>query len=163
MLWRRRRIPDVARCLLAAVATAALLSHGTTTCGAEDLDDINAFVQAVLATADREELGLPESPLSIRRRPVVDGQLPADLQEYLERLVSVSRVPDGPLLVDMLSDDAIVVDDDQDPYDVFDRYSGRGGGERNAAGKGGGRSRRSVDEEDGQRADFWHMLRTPMP
>lgn len=150
---RRRRTQKTVTttwCLLAAVATAALLSHGTPTCGADDLDDISAFVQAVLATADRDELGLPESPVSQRHRPVVDGQLPADLQEYLERLVSVSRAPDGPLLVDMLSDDAIVVDNDQDPHDVFDRYRGRGDGKRDAAGIRGGRSRRSVDEGYGQ-------------
>lgn len=90
-----------------------------------DLDEINIFVQAVLAMADREVLGLPEKPVVQQYAPVVNGKLPPDLQRYLERLVSVSPAVEKQTLVAMLWDDTVVINEDQDPHDVFNQYRGR--------------------------------------
>lgn len=99
-----------------------------------ELDEIDVFVQSVLATADRTALGLPKpdgvrAPAARRRWHVTDGNLPADLQRYLERLVSVSSAVDGHRLVATVWDDdgTIVGDGDAEPHDVFDRYNGRAG------------------------------------
>lgn len=92
----------------------------------DELDEIYTFVQTVLATGNRSALGLPDQPPARQYAPVVDGQLPTDLQRYLERLVSVSSVADKQTLVAMLWDDSLVVDEDQEPHDVFDQlYRGR--------------------------------------
>lgn len=92
-----------------------------------DLDEIYVFVQSVLAMADREELGLPDKPIvKLQYAPVVDGKLPADLQRYLERLVSTSAAVDKQSLVAMLWDDTVVINEDQDPHEIFSRYHDHG-------------------------------------
>jgi hypothetical protein len=92
----------------------------------DELDEIYVFVQSVLAMSNRSVLGLPDQPPVRKYAPVVDGQLPTDLQRYLERLVSVSSAVDKQTLVAMLWDDSLVVDEDQEPHDVLDQlYRGR--------------------------------------
>lgn len=92
-----------------------------------DLEEIYIFVRSVLAMADREELGLPDKPIvQPQYGPVVNGKLPADLQMYLERLVSTSPAVDKQSLVAMLWDDTVVINDDQDPHEVFSQYHDRG-------------------------------------
>lgn len=109
---------------LLVLMTAAL--HLNRCAETHELDEINVFVQSVLAMANRNALGLPDSPPIQRYTPVVDGQLPVDLQRYLERLVSVSPAAERQTLVAMLWDDSLVVDDDQEPHDVLDQlYRGR--------------------------------------
>jgi len=98
-----------------------------------ELEEIDVFVRSVLAVADRVGLGLPDT--SSWQPPhdgavLVDGNLPADLQRYLERLVSVSSVTDAHALAAILWDDEVVIDDDdQEPHDALGRwYPNRGGG-----------------------------------
>lgn len=143
--------------LSAAVAAVLLLSRWTPSCGADDLDEVGAFVQTVLALADRDELGLPENPAPQHRRPVDDGRLPVGLQRDLERLVGVSECADGPSLVDMLWDDAIAVDEDDDPHDVIDRYRARHADDDRRALKAKGRKRphRSVDAAEASARPAW--------
>lgn len=79
-------------------------------------------MRAVLATADRDVLGLPET-LTFPMVPyVANGHLPTDLQRYLERMVSASSAVDGRKSVTMLWDDSFVIDDDQEPHEVFENY-----------------------------------------
>lgn len=106
---------------------------------ADGLEEVSDFVRSVLAVADRTELGLPDN-LSIdvsRYGPVVDGQLPPDMQRYLERLVSVSSAADQQTLVTMLWDDSLIVDEDQEPHSIFDQYQGNS--YERAKRNGGGR------------------------
>lgn len=107
---------------------------------ADNLEDVDVFVQSVLAVADRAALGLPDSTSADVPRwngPVANGQLPPDLQRYLESLVSVSSAADRQTLVAMLWDDSLVVDEDQEPHSVFDRYRGNEG--HNTAAEADGR------------------------
>lgn len=93
----------------------------------DELDEINSFVQAVLAVADREKLGLPEVTEPVKRYTITaDGKLAPELQRYLENLLSVSSDIEKHKLVDILWDDSFVVDEDQDPHDVFDQWHGNG-------------------------------------
>lgn len=105
---------SVARCLLVTTTWVA-------SCRTDDVDQIASFVQTVLALADRDELGLPESPVVRYQRPVVDGQLADDLRRFLEQLVGVSRSITLHDLVATLWDDAVAIGEDQDPHEVFER------------------------------------------
>lgn len=103
-------------------ATLVIL-HSKCSYETDELEEINIFVQSVLAMADRKALGLPDRTAPIQNYgSVIDGQLPAELLRYLERLVSVSSALDKQTLVTMLWDDSIVVDENQEPHTVFDQY-----------------------------------------
>lgn len=115
----------MSRPLFLSIVITVLLLHLSLGTNA-DLHEINIFVQAVLAMADREVLGLPEKPVVQQYAPVVNGKLPPDLQRYLERLVSVSQAVEKQTLVAMLWDDTVVINEDQDPHDVFNQYRSRG-------------------------------------
>lgn len=93
----------------------------------DELDEINSYVQAVLAVADRDKLGLPEVTEPVKRYMLTaDKKLAPELQRYLEKLLSVSSDIEKHKLVDILWDDSFVIDEDQDPYDVFDQWHGNG-------------------------------------
>lgn len=89
-----------------------------------EIDDINVFVQTVLASANRYALGLPDKPPVQRYTPVLNGSLSPNLQKYLETLVNVSSAIDKQTMVEMLWDDSIVIDNDQDPYQLFEQHRG---------------------------------------
>lgn len=96
---------------------------------ADEIEDVADFVQMVLASADHVGLGLPDhSRANVQPYgPVVNGQLPSDLQQFLEKLVSVSSAADPQTLVTMMWDDSLVVDEDQELHSVFDQYQGNHG------------------------------------
>lgn len=93
----------------------------------DELDEINSFVQAVLAVADRDKLGLPEVTEPVKRYTLTaDGKLAPELQRYLEKLLSVSSDIEKYKLVDILWDDSFVVGEDQNPHDVLDQWHSNG-------------------------------------
>lgn len=108
--------------VLAIVILFSKSSHET-----NELEEINIFVQSVLAMADRKALGLPDRTMPIQNYgSVIDGQLPVELLRYLERLVSVSSALDKQTLVTMLWDDSIIIDENQEPHTVFDQHQSHG-------------------------------------
>lgn len=115
---------DIDSLLMWSIIMIVLRSKSS--CETDELEEINIFVQSVLAMADRKALGLPDRPAPIQKYgSVIDGQLPADMLRYLERLVSVSSALDKQTLVTMLWDDSLIVDEDQEPHTVFDQYQSR--------------------------------------
>lgn len=113
-------------CSLFLFAIAVSL-HSRPSYETDELDEINSFVQAVLAVADRDKLGLPEVSEPVKPyTSTADGKLSPELQRYLEKLLSVSSDTEKHKLVDMLWDNTIVVDEDQEPCDVFDKWNGIG-------------------------------------
>lgn len=93
----------------------------------DELDEINSFVQAVLAVADRDKLGLPEVSEPVKQYTLTaDGKLAPELQRYLEKLLSVSSDIEKHKLVDILWDDSFVVAEYEEPYDVFDQWYDNG-------------------------------------
>lgn len=93
-------------------------------CLADELEDTDQFVITVLAKADRNELGLQNEPVSRKNGSAVDDYLPDDLRQYLQGLVAVSSALDGEDLIPVLWDDSFVIEEDQDPHEVFNRYRG---------------------------------------